>query len=49
MAKLGMRHLRTDYRSWEDPLAGAEHGEVVYSLSRDQWAGAPSSSGSSHA
>ncbi len=34
MAKLGMRHLRTDYRAWEDPLAGAERGEVVYSLSR---------------
>lgn len=26
MTKLGMRHLRTDQRLWEDPLPGAEHG-----------------------
>lgn len=47
MTKLGMRHLRTDYRSWENPLPGAEHGEVVYSLRRDQWPGAATTANSS--
>ena len=38
MAKLGMRHVRTDHRTWEDPLPGAEQGEVVYSITREDWA-----------
>jgi RimJ/RimL family protein N-acetyltransferase len=37
MTKLGMRHLRTEHRSWDDPLPGAEHGEVVYEITRDEW------------
>lgn len=37
MVKLGMRHARTDYRSWEQPLPGAERGEVVYEITRDEW------------
>lgn len=37
MVKLGMRHVRTDHRDWDSPLPGAEHGEVVYQISRDQW------------
>ena len=39
MTRLGMRHVRTDHRSWDDPLPGAEHGEVVYEITRDEWLG----------
>lgn len=38
MSKLGMRHLRTDHRTWENPLPGAEQGEVVYGITRQEWA-----------
>ena len=34
MTKLAMHHLRTDHRFWDEPLPGAEQGEVVYSISR---------------
>ena len=37
MAKLGMRHVRTDHRHWDDPLPGTEHGEVIYEVTRDEW------------
>jgi RimJ/RimL family protein N-acetyltransferase len=37
MAKLGMRHVRTDHRGWDHPLPGSEHGEVVYEITRDEW------------
>jgi RimJ/RimL family protein N-acetyltransferase len=37
MTKLGMRHVRTDHRSWDDPLPGAEQGEVVYELDAASW------------
>lgn len=37
MVKLGMRHLRTDHRQWEDPLPGTGQGEVVYEITRDEW------------
>ena len=37
MAKLGMSHIRTEHRSWGDPLPGTERGEVVYKITRDQW------------
>lgn len=37
MAKLGMRHVRTDHREWDDPLPGAEQGEVVYEITREEW------------
>lgn len=40
MTTLGMRHLRTEHRSWDHPLPGAEQGEVVYSLTREAWADA---------
>lgn len=35
--KLGMRHSRTDHRVWEDPLPGAEQGEVVYEIDIATW------------
>lgn len=37
MSKLGMRHIRTEVRAWEDLLPGAEQGEVVYELARAEW------------
>jgi RimJ/RimL family protein N-acetyltransferase len=37
MTKLGMRHLRTEQRTWPHPLPGADQGEVVYAISREEW------------
>jgi len=33
MDRLGMTHVGTDVREWDDPLPGWEQGEVVYELS----------------
>jgi RimJ/RimL family protein N-acetyltransferase len=38
MDKLGMVHVRTWHEDWDDPLPGAEHGEVGYELTREAWA-----------
>ncbi len=37
LARLGMTHVRTDVEEWEDPLPGAERGEVRYELTREEW------------
>jgi RimJ/RimL family protein N-acetyltransferase len=37
MTRLGMRHVRTEHRSWDDPLPGADQGEVVYCITRESW------------
>ena len=37
MSRLGMRHLRTDVQEWDDPLPGAELGEVRYEITREEW------------
>lgn len=37
MRRLGMRHVRTDFREWPDPLPGAEQGEVRYEITLDEW------------
>lgn len=37
MRSIGMRHLRTEHRQWDDPLPGAEAGEVVYEITADEW------------
>jgi RimJ/RimL family protein N-acetyltransferase len=37
MRKLGMRHIRTEVREWDDPLPGAEQGEVIYELTQQEW------------
>jgi len=37
MTRLGMRHVRTDHRSWDHPLPGADQGDVVYSITRESW------------
>ncbi|WP_157719820.1 hypothetical protein [Microlunatus sagamiharensis] len=37
MEKLGMRHVRTEHRTWDDPLPGADQGEVVYEIDAEGW------------
>lgn len=37
MTKLGMTQVRTDVREWDDPLPGAELGEVRYEITRRAW------------
>jgi RimJ/RimL family protein N-acetyltransferase/protein-L-isoaspartate O-methyltransferase len=34
MERLAMRHVATDVRAWDEPIAGWEQGEVVYELTR---------------
>lgn len=38
MRRLGMREVRIEVREWEEPLPGAELGEVVAELTRQDWA-----------
>ncbi|MDN5896569.1 MAG: GNAT family N-acetyltransferase [Nocardioides sp.] len=40
MRKAGMRYVRTEIRSWEEPIAGADQGEVTYELSHQDWSSA---------
>jgi len=37
MAAIGMRHVRTFTADWDEPIPGAEHGEVEYAITRDEW------------
>ena len=37
MARLGMRHVRTDVHAWDEPLPGSEEGEVRYEIERSDW------------
>jgi RimJ/RimL family protein N-acetyltransferase len=37
MTKLGMTHVRTEVVAWDDPLPGAELGEVRYEITRSAW------------
>jgi RimJ/RimL family protein N-acetyltransferase len=37
MASIGMEYVRTFHLDWEDPIPGAEQGEVEYALTRDRW------------
>lgn len=37
MERLGMRHTSTVAREWDHPLPGAEAGEVIYEITREQW------------
>ncbi|KAJ5414952.1 hypothetical protein N7509_000050 [Penicillium cosmopolitanum] len=37
MEKCGMRHERTFHLSFEDPLPGTEHGEVLYEITKEEW------------
>ncbi len=38
MRRLGMRHTRTEVRSWDEPLPDADLGEVGYEFTREEWA-----------
>jgi RimJ/RimL family protein N-acetyltransferase len=40
MEKIGMRHARTDFSGFPEPIPGSEHGEVWYELTRAAWNGA---------
>jgi RimJ/RimL family protein N-acetyltransferase len=38
MTAVGMRYVRTYFPSWDDPLPGADSGEVEYEITREMWA-----------
>lgn len=38
LEKVGLRHVRTFFGDWPEPIAGAEHGDVEYALTREEWA-----------
>jgi len=40
MLRLGMTHVSTEVREWDEPLPGAELGEVRYEVTREAWLGA---------
>ncbi|AXB48156.1 GNAT family N-acetyltransferase [Amycolatopsis albispora] len=37
MEKTGLRYTRTFFVDWDDPIEGADQGEVEYSLDRSEW------------
>ncbi|WP_112246112.1 GNAT family N-acetyltransferase [Kribbella monticola] len=37
MEAVGMRHTRTFFPTWDDPLPGADQGEVEYEMTRAMW------------
>lgn len=37
MEKIGMRHVATTVQEWEEPLPGAELGEVTYEITAQDW------------
>jgi RimJ/RimL family protein N-acetyltransferase len=37
MASIGLRHVRTFHADWDEPIPGAEHGEVEYAITQEQW------------
>ncbi|MEW1751013.1 GNAT family N-acetyltransferase [Streptomyces angustmyceticus] len=37
MEKTGLRHIRTFFEEWPDHIEGAEHGDVEYALTREEW------------
>lgn len=37
MRRLGMQHVRTEQRPADASIPGAEHGEVIYEITRTQW------------
>ena len=41
MEAVGMRHVRTFFPSWDDPLPGSELGEVEYEMTRGMWQAGP--------
>ena len=47
MTKLGMRHIATEHRTWDDPLPGTEQGEVVYEIDSASWSASRSAADAS--
>lgn len=47
MRKLGMRHVGTEVREWDDPLPGSDQGETTYEITAAEWAGSRRSATSS--
>lgn len=39
MRRLGMRHVSTEVREREHPIAGADEGEVTYEITAEEWRG----------
>lgn len=39
MASVGLRHVRTFHADWDEPIQGAEQGEVEYAITREEWLG----------
>ncbi len=37
MEKSGLSYVRTFHEEWENPIEGAEHGEVEYASRKDEW------------
>src|ERR1700759_3231150 len=37
MASVGLQHVRTFHLNWDEPLPGAELGEVEYAIRREHW------------
>ena len=37
MRRLGMREVRTEVREWDEPLPGAQLGEVISEITRQEW------------
>lgn len=40
MEKSGLRYVRTFFEEWPDYIEGAEHGDVEYAVTREEWAAA---------
>ncbi|HEX8081230.1 MAG TPA: GNAT family N-acetyltransferase [Jatrophihabitans sp.] len=45
MTSIGLRHVRTFQGDWDEPIPGAEHGEVEYAITRDEWLAGRASGG----
>lgn len=39
MRRLGMHEVRVEVREWAEPLPGAERGEVIAEVTRQEWLG----------
>ena len=37
MERLGMKHVRTFFEAYPEPLPGSEDGEVEYAITRAEW------------
>jgi RimJ/RimL family protein N-acetyltransferase len=37
MEKAGLAYTRTFHEDWQEPIAGAEYGEVEYTLTKAEW------------